>query len=61
MILPRSRRSTERFRSEVAGALSRESDGIRADEALPLQSEEEGAKVDLVECSEPRQEVLHLR
>jgi hypothetical protein len=48
-------------RSEVTGALSTYHNGVRADSDVLVQSTEEGAKVDFVECSEPRQEVLCLR
>ena len=58
--LPSSRRK-EMGGIEVAGAVPREPDGVRAREALLVQPPSEGAKVDLVEPSEPRQEVLRLR
>lgn len=50
----------ERGRIEVAGALPGEPDGVRAGEALLVQAASEGAEMDLVEPSEPRQEVLRL-
>jgi hypothetical protein len=59
--LPRSIRKTEGGGSEGAVALSTECNGVRADSVVLLQSMEEGAKVDFMECSEPRQEVLRLR
>ena len=58
--LPSSRRK-ERGGIEVAGAGPREPDGVRASEALLVQPPSEGAKVDLVAPSEPRQKVLRLR
>jgi hypothetical protein len=45
-------------RTEVAGRVSGEPDGVRAGEAMLLQSAEEGAQVDILEWVEPRQEVL---
>ena len=46
---------------EVTGALPGEPHGLRAGEDVPLQSGEEGSKMDLLERSEPWQEVLRVR
>jgi hypothetical protein len=59
--IPRCCRKKEENRVEVTGAVSGESDGLRADGAVPLQSEEEGAQMDILESIEPRKEVLRLR
>ena len=45
---------------KVVDALSGELGGVGVGEALPLQSAEEGAQMDLVETSETRQEVLRM-
>jgi hypothetical protein len=58
--LPGSGWTTE-WGSKVASAVSGEPDGVRAGEAVRVQSAEEGASVDLLECSESREEVLRLR
>jgi hypothetical protein len=49
-----------RRRGVVCG-VSGEPHGVRASEALPLQSSQEGVKMDLVEWAESWQEVLLLR
>jgi hypothetical protein len=50
--LPWSRRKEEN-EIKVIGGISGEPDGVRAGEALRLQSMEEGAEMDPVECSKP--------
>jgi hypothetical protein len=59
--IPSSCRKKEGNKVEVTGAVSGESDGLRADSAMQLQSEEEGTQMDIVESTEPRKEVLRLR
>jgi hypothetical protein len=54
----RSSRKKERAGVEVAGGVPLERHGVRVFEALPKQAAEEGSQMDLLELSEPRQEVL---
>jgi hypothetical protein len=58
--LPGSGWKTE-WGSKVASAVSGEPDGVRVGDAVQVQSAAESASVDLLECSESREEVLRLR
>ena len=46
--------------SEVAGAVPRAADGVRAGEVLQVRWTEEGAEMDFMELTEPRPEVLYV-
>ena len=47
--------------SEVAGAVPRVADGVRAGEVLPVRPPEEGAEMDFMEATKSRLEVLGMR